>query len=72
MGFVGGKQRDYAPWKCSKIGGVNKINQTFEPRYMYQFINSYTKTWLNARVFNYKKNLENMHLNKNNIYVQEI
>ena len=50
-----------------KLEESNKINQAFEPRYLYQFINSCTKTGVN-----YKRKPENMHLNKNNIYVQDI
>ena len=72
MEFVGGKRRDYAPWKCSKIGGV-KQNQSnvraWIPVSTHKFLH---KDMVKLKSVNYKRNPENMHLNKNNIYVQEI
>ena len=38
-----------------KLEESNKINQMFKPRYLHQFSNSCTKTWLNARVFTTKE-----------------
>ena len=38
-----------------KLEESNKINQTFKPRYLDQFINSCTKTWLNTRVLTTKE-----------------
>ena len=72
MEFVGGKRRDYTPWKCSKIGGVKQDQPNAQAQVPVSTDKFSDKDMIKRKGVNNKKNPENMHLNKNNIYVQEI